>query len=132
MTVITKKEPLLFLCHRIPFPPNKGDKIRSFNLLKKLRKFEKLKVYNLKKDIKILNDIIQKKIDLGLVGAISTTNDKAGTGRGKKKTARRAIKSRDKVTRADSNKTEKAKVKKKAKKAKKRPGKNARKAKKTQ
>tara|TARA_B110000467_G_C18302024_1_gene472033 strand:+ start:201 stop:1475 length:1275 start_codon:yes stop_codon:yes gene_type:complete len=32
----TKKEPLLFLCHRIPFPPNKGDKIRSFNLLKKL------------------------------------------------------------------------------------------------
>lgn len=31
-----KKEPLLFLCHRIPFPPNKGDKIRSFNMLKKL------------------------------------------------------------------------------------------------
>ena len=29
------KEPLLFLCHRIPFPPNKGDKIRSFNILKK-------------------------------------------------------------------------------------------------
>ena len=29
-------EPLLFLCHRIPFPPNKGDKIRSFNILKKL------------------------------------------------------------------------------------------------
>ena len=33
----TQKEPLLFLCHRIPFPPNKGDKIRSFNILKKLR-----------------------------------------------------------------------------------------------
>jgi sugar transferase (PEP-CTERM/EpsH1 system associated) len=31
-----KKEPLLFLCHRIPFPPNKGDKIRSFNMLKTL------------------------------------------------------------------------------------------------
>lgn len=30
------KEPLLYLCHRIPFPPNKGDKIRSFNILKKL------------------------------------------------------------------------------------------------
>lgn len=30
------KEPLLFLCHRIPFPPNKGDKIRSFNMLKAL------------------------------------------------------------------------------------------------
>ena len=26
--------PLLFLCHRIPFPPNKGDKITTFNLLK--------------------------------------------------------------------------------------------------
>ncbi|WP_199610875.1 TIGR03087 family PEP-CTERM/XrtA system glycosyltransferase [Flocculibacter collagenilyticus] len=25
---------LLYLCHRIPFPPNKGDKIRSFNILK--------------------------------------------------------------------------------------------------
>jgi len=24
------KEGLLFLAHRIPFPPNKGDKIRSF------------------------------------------------------------------------------------------------------
>ncbi|GAA0856917.1 TIGR03087 family PEP-CTERM/XrtA system glycosyltransferase [Aliiglaciecola litoralis] len=31
-----KKTPLLFLCHRIPFPPNKGDKIRSFNILKML------------------------------------------------------------------------------------------------
>jgi len=29
-------EPLLFLAHRIPFPPNKGDKIRSFHLLKYL------------------------------------------------------------------------------------------------
>lgn len=27
---------LLFLCHRIPFPPDKGDKIRSFQLLKHL------------------------------------------------------------------------------------------------
>lgn len=31
----TQKE-LLFLAHRIPYPPNKGDKIRSFNLLKHL------------------------------------------------------------------------------------------------
>lgn len=30
------KPPLLFLSHRIPFPPNKGDKIRSFHLLKHL------------------------------------------------------------------------------------------------
>lgn len=27
---------LLFLCHRIPYPPNKGDKIRSFHILKHL------------------------------------------------------------------------------------------------
>ena len=27
---------ILFLAHRIPFPPNKGDKIRSFNELKYL------------------------------------------------------------------------------------------------
>ena len=43
MTNITNKEPLLFLCHRIPFPPNKGDKIRSFNILKKLS--EKFDIY---------------------------------------------------------------------------------------
>lgn len=29
-------EPLLFLCHRIPFPANKGDKITTFNLMKYL------------------------------------------------------------------------------------------------
>jgi sugar transferase (PEP-CTERM/EpsH1 system associated) len=27
-------EPLLYLVHRIPFPPNKGDKVRSYNLLR--------------------------------------------------------------------------------------------------
>ena len=27
---------LIFLCHRIPFPPNKGDKIRSFHILREL------------------------------------------------------------------------------------------------
>jgi sugar transferase (PEP-CTERM/EpsH1 system associated) len=27
---------LLYLCHRIPYPPNKGDKIRSFHLLRYL------------------------------------------------------------------------------------------------
>ena len=26
-------EPILFLVHRIPFPPTKGDKVRSFHLL---------------------------------------------------------------------------------------------------
>ena len=28
--------PLLMLCHRIPFPPDKGDKIRSYHLLREL------------------------------------------------------------------------------------------------
>ncbi len=27
---------ILFLCHRIPYPPNKGDKLRAFNILKYL------------------------------------------------------------------------------------------------
>lgn len=27
---------ILFLAHRVPFPPNRGDKIRSYNLLKRL------------------------------------------------------------------------------------------------
>src|SRR6056297_905793 len=29
-------EPLLYLVHRIPYPPNKGDKVRSYHLLKHL------------------------------------------------------------------------------------------------
>ncbi len=29
---------LLFLCHRIPFPPDKGDKIRAYHLLQRLRR----------------------------------------------------------------------------------------------
>ncbi len=37
------KPKLLYLCHRIPYPPNKGDKIRSFNLLKALA--EQYEVY---------------------------------------------------------------------------------------
>lgn len=32
-SAIPAKTPLLFLCHRIPYPPNKGCKIRSFHLL---------------------------------------------------------------------------------------------------
>ncbi|AJR09053.1 hypothetical protein C9J03_18340 [Photobacterium gaetbulicola] len=33
------KEPLLYLCHRIPFPPNKGDKITTYNILKFLSQY---------------------------------------------------------------------------------------------
>ncbi|MBF0265654.1 MAG: TIGR03087 family PEP-CTERM/XrtA system glycosyltransferase [Gammaproteobacteria bacterium] len=32
-------QPLLYLVHRIPYPPNKGDKIRSFNILKYLSNY---------------------------------------------------------------------------------------------
>ena len=32
-------EDLLYLCHRIPYPPNKGDKIRSFNIIKYISRF---------------------------------------------------------------------------------------------
>lgn len=31
------KPALLYLCHRIPYPPNKGDKIRSYHLLRYLQ-----------------------------------------------------------------------------------------------
>jgi sugar transferase (PEP-CTERM/EpsH1 system associated) len=34
--MVTPLEDLLLLIHRIPFPPNKGDKIRSYHLLKHL------------------------------------------------------------------------------------------------
>ncbi|HEY9150638.1 MAG TPA: TIGR03087 family PEP-CTERM/XrtA system glycosyltransferase [Gammaproteobacteria bacterium] len=36
-------EPLLFLSHRLPYPPNKGDKIRSWHLLRHLA--ERYRVY---------------------------------------------------------------------------------------
>lgn len=36
-------KPILYLVHRIPYPPNKGDKIRSFHFLKALA--EKYEVY---------------------------------------------------------------------------------------
>jgi sugar transferase (PEP-CTERM/EpsH1 system associated) len=34
MTPVSAKPELILLCHRIPYPPNKGDKIRSFHWLK--------------------------------------------------------------------------------------------------
>ena len=30
------REPLLFLAHRIPYPPDKGDKVRSYHFLRHL------------------------------------------------------------------------------------------------
>jgi sugar transferase (PEP-CTERM/EpsH1 system associated) len=34
---LTPSRSLLFLCHRIPFPPDKGEKIRAFRILEHLR-----------------------------------------------------------------------------------------------
>jgi sugar transferase (PEP-CTERM/EpsH1 system associated) len=36
MTAMDARPPLLYLVHRIPYPPNKGDKVRSFNILRHL------------------------------------------------------------------------------------------------
>ena len=33
---------LLYLVHRLPYPPNKGDKVRSFHLMKHLARHHKL------------------------------------------------------------------------------------------
>ena len=35
---------ILFLCHRIPFPPDRGDKIRSHHILKRLARFAQVHV----------------------------------------------------------------------------------------
>ncbi|MBF0421606.1 MAG: TIGR03087 family PEP-CTERM/XrtA system glycosyltransferase [Magnetococcales bacterium] len=37
-------EDLLFLCHRIPYPPNKGDKVRSYHLLRFLSRYYRVHV----------------------------------------------------------------------------------------
>ncbi|GBC59245.1 sugar transferase [Desulfonema ishimotonii] len=41
---------ILYLCHRIPYPPNKGDKIRSFNELKYLATFHEIHLATLADD----------------------------------------------------------------------------------
>ena len=33
---------LLYLVHRLPYPPNKGDKVRSYHLLKHLTKHHRV------------------------------------------------------------------------------------------
>lgn len=39
---MTERTPLLYLVHRIPFPPNKGDKVRSFNILRQLARHHRV------------------------------------------------------------------------------------------
>lgn len=49
---------ILFLCHRIPYPPNKGDKIRSFNILRHLAQKHDIYLACLADD---KNDLVHKK-----------------------------------------------------------------------
>lgn len=49
------KEKILFICHRIPYPPNKGDKIRSFHELQYMAKtydIHLVSFYDVKTDIR--------------------------------------------------------------------------------
>jgi len=52
--------PLLFLAHRLPYPPNKGDKIRSFHLLKCLANHYRV----------FLGAFVDAPEDMQLVGAL--------------------------------------------------------------
>ncbi len=45
-----KKPKILYLCHRIPYPPNKGDKIRSYNQVRFLAKHADLDLITLADD----------------------------------------------------------------------------------
>jgi len=38
---------VLFICHRIPYPPNKGEKIRAFHIIEYLSKKHKIYLYSL-------------------------------------------------------------------------------------
>jgi len=51
---------ILFLCHRIPYPPNKGDKLRAFNILKHLSQKHTIDLLTLaddKKDLRYQEDL---------------------------------------------------------------------------
>ncbi len=52
---------ILFLCHRIPYPPNKGEKIRSFNILK----------YLTKKNVVSVGCLIDDPKDLQLISTLA-------------------------------------------------------------
>ncbi len=38
---------LLYIVHRVPFPPNKGDKIRTYNILRHLAKSNEVHLFTL-------------------------------------------------------------------------------------
>lgn len=63
---------ILFITHRIPYPPNKGDKIRSFNILKYLSQNHSISLFCLatsREDKKHLKELEKycKSIDVALI-----------------------------------------------------------------
>jgi len=66
---------ILFLCHRIPYPPNKGDKIRSFNEIKYLSRNHNLSLAFLidkKEDIQFIDKLREycRTIDYDVINPI--------------------------------------------------------------
>ncbi|HEY9580237.1 MAG TPA: TIGR03087 family PEP-CTERM/XrtA system glycosyltransferase [Rhizorhapis sp.] len=51
---------ILFLCHRVPFPPDRGDKIRSWNILRRLARIAPVHVAAFADDLR----------DMGFAGAL--------------------------------------------------------------
>jgi len=59
---IDEQMKILFLCHRVPYPPNKGDKLRAFNIIKYLSKEHEIylvSLYDDKKDRRYLSGLEQ-------------------------------------------------------------------------
>ncbi len=56
-----KVEKLLFIAHRLPFPPNKGDKIRAFNILKHLSSRFEIHLAALVDDVEDLDQYMSAK-----------------------------------------------------------------------
>lgn len=59
---MTRGKTILYLCHRIPYPPNKGDKIRSFNEIRYLSENHTIDLITLADDpddLKYKNDLEQ-------------------------------------------------------------------------
>jgi sugar transferase (PEP-CTERM/EpsH1 system associated) len=46
---------ILFLCHRVPFPPNKGDKIRAFNQLRAMSAHNTVDLFTLADQVEDMN-----------------------------------------------------------------------------
>lgn len=72
-------EELLFLVHRIPYPPNKGDKIRSYHLLKHLARNFKVHLGAFVDDpedwqhAQFLNDMVAGEVKLLPLNSICST-----------------------------------------------------------